>query len=75
MSCREVLAVLSDFVDGDLGAQTKERVMAHVGGCDVCERFGNEFAKMIAAVRAELREAESLAPDVEARLQTKLRGI
>jgi anti-sigma factor RsiW len=58
LRCTEVLARLSDYVDGELAPDELTRVKAHVAGCDVCERFGGRFA----AVVRGLREAEP--PDV-----------
>ncbi|MEM1413266.1 MAG: anti-sigma factor [Myxococcota bacterium] len=61
--CDMVLAVLSDYLDGDLDAATRERVEAHVAGCPECERFGAGFGAM---VRSLARKDEGLD---EARVQ------
>lgn len=74
ISCREVLSVLSDFLDGELDNATRESVVAHVSGCDVCERFGGEFTRMIEAVRRRLREPADLEADVESRLKKRISG-
>ena len=50
LSCSEVLARLSDYVDGDVSAAEKRQIDAHLQGCDHCERFGGEFAGMVAAL-------------------------
>ncbi len=73
LSCREVLARLSDLVDGELPPGELRSVREHVAGCDWCERFGGRFAGLVRALRREMAEPEPLAPDVEARLVERLR--
>jgi anti-sigma factor RsiW len=73
--CFDVLARLSDFVDGELAQAERERVEAHLRGCDECTRFGGEFGWMVRAMRRALGAATgSLPPDVDARLKHKLPG-
>jgi len=54
MRCRDVLAVLSDYVDDDLGPTDRVRVESHLRGCAVCERFGGRFAAVVHDVRERL---------------------
>ena len=70
--CEDVLAVLSDLVDGELGSEVRDRVRVHLAGCDECSRFGEEFARVIRALREGLGPAEGLGPNVEARLASRL---
>lgn len=70
--CGEVLARLSEYVDGELAPDQKERVDAHLRGCDVCERFGGEFAAKVAALRRQLREAAPVDDAVAERLRRRL---
>lgn len=72
MMCGEVLAVLSEFLDGELDAARRGQVLAHLRGCDWCEKFGGRFAGVIASLRIGLREPEQLQPDVAARLRDRL---
>ncbi len=51
LACSEVLALLSDFIDGDLPLDRRREVEVHLAGCDVCERFGARFATAVAALR------------------------
>jgi anti-sigma factor RsiW len=51
MRCGEVLAELSDYLDGDLTKARSAQVEAHLHGCDVCERFGSAFASAIQTLR------------------------
>ena len=54
LSCAQVLAVLSDYLDGDLPAERRAQVEAHLRGCDGCARFGGEFRATIQALREHL---------------------
>lgn len=72
VTCREVLADLSAFVDGELAEDRVAVVRAHLAGCDNCERFGGEFAAVVRGLRALLAQAPPLAPAVAARLRERL---
>ena len=49
--CGAVLALLSDYLDGDISEEDRRRVEAHVAGCNVCERFGVRFATAVQTLR------------------------
>ncbi len=70
LRCSEVIARLSDFVDGELPATDLARMKEHVAGCDVCERFGGGFAAVVAALRKA--EPAELDPNVAERLMNAL---
>lgn len=71
LRCREVLALLADYVDGELDGPTTDRVNEHLRGCDACEKFGGEYGELVARLRAGLGVAE---PDrgARARLDARL---
>jgi anti-sigma factor RsiW len=69
LRCSDVLARLSDYVDGELDAAERERVDAHLAGCDVCERFGGAFAETVGA----LRRALGASPPVDSAIAERLR--
>lgn len=48
--CTEVLARLSDYLDGELTAEARHAVEIHVAGCDNCRRFGGDVGAMVAAL-------------------------
>lgn len=73
LTCGEVLAVLSDFLDGELEPVRREQIVGHIRGCDWCERFGGRFAAIIESLRATLSNAEPLPSDVASRLRNRLR--
>ena len=69
LRCSEVLAHLSDFIDGELSAELKAKVLAHLAGCPDCERFGGEFAKVVATAKARLTAADELPAELRNRLE------
>ncbi|HSP34629.1 MAG TPA: zf-HC2 domain-containing protein [Thermoanaerobaculia bacterium] len=72
MTCVEVLAVLSDFVDGQLDAGVRDRVVEHLRGCDWCETFGGRFSSIVVALRRDLHNAAPLSRELLARLRARL---
>ncbi len=73
MSCGDILAVLSDYIDGTLDVRTRSAVDEHLRGCDWCEHFGGRFAEVVQTLRQQLGEPEPLPPDIAARLRERLR--
>ncbi len=74
MTCGEILAVLSDFLDGDLDAPRQQHVIEHLRGCDWCERFGGSFSEIVGSLRRELAEPAPLSAEVAARLRSRIAG-
>ena len=69
MRCGEVLAELSDYLDGDLDPARRAQVEAHLQGCEACERFGSDFMTAVYA----LRRAQPMGdPSVFVRLKIAL---
>jgi len=72
MRCGEVLAELSDYLDGDLEGERRAQVEAHLHGCDVCERFGSSFSAVLQALRQSSLSPTAEEPAVYERLQARL---
>lgn len=72
LTCAEVLADLSPYLDGDLPPGRRGQIEAHVSECQACAAFGQAFGGMIAAVRARLREPEPVPAEIADRLKTAL---
>ncbi len=70
--CIEVLELLSDYLDGDVSQEVKERIEAHLRGCDQCERFGGQVSSIVKSLREQLKEPEPLDEGVVKRLQDRL---
>ena len=67
--CGEVLAVLSDFVDGAIDPGLRSRIEEHLRGCDTCERFGGVFASTVRALRERLSAPDALDEATRERLR------
>lgn len=74
LTCSEVLADLSAYLDGELAPARAGMIEAHVGECQACATFGADFSRLLAAVRARMAAPETLPTDVEARLAAVLRS-
>jgi anti-sigma factor RsiW len=70
--CLEVLAYLSDYLDGELSDELRARVEAHVADCDWCERFGGKFSSTVSDLRRLLREPEPADDETADRLLRRL---
>ena len=60
--CSEVLARLSDYLDGELPAPERAQVEQHLRGCEACTRFGGELSRTIGALRHHLLSAQAPLP-------------
>jgi anti-sigma factor (TIGR02949 family) len=72
LSCSEVLARLSDYVDDELAAAERARVEAHLAECDGCARFGGEFAATVGALHAHFAGAARVPEHLRERLRRAL---
>lgn len=70
--CREVLAMLSEYLDDELGPGARARLEAHLAECDTCERFGGLFAATVRRLRQALAEPPLPDPAVAERLSRRL---
>ncbi len=71
LSCSQVLASLTEYLDGELAPDARAALEAHVSACEHCARFGGVFAAAVRGLRERLGAA-TLATDVGARLKTQL---
>lgn len=60
-SCRELFDLLSEYVDGELPADTCEEIEAHMQGCSPCIQFLDSFKSSIRLTR-EFHPREELGP-------------
>jgi anti-sigma factor (TIGR02949 family) len=70
--CHDVLAKLSDYLDGDLPAPDRAQVEEHLRGCDACARFGGAFAATIRTLREHLLADEAGPEHLRERLRAAL---
>ncbi len=73
MRCSEVLALLSEYVDGDLDSVAVGRIEAHLTGCPNCERFGRNFGSMVIMLRKQAEAFPSEEVDTVSQLLRFLR--
>jgi anti-sigma factor (TIGR02949 family) len=74
LSCFEVLARLSDYLDGELDDAGRRQVEVHLRGCEECTRFGGEFGQVVSALKQRLGAEEDVPEGVAERLEQALRG-
>jgi len=71
--CREVLDLLTDYVEERLDPATRLRLEAHFEDCAPCENFLNNYRHSIRLV-GELGEELSIPPEMEERLRRFLKS-
>jgi anti-sigma factor RsiW len=71
LRCADVLELLARFLDGSLDDETRRAVIAHLGGCERCERFGAMYSALVKKIRTMARSDEP-DPAVLSRLRTRL---
>ena len=52
MSCQELVELLTEYLDGTLGAHDRARLEAHLPVCDDCREYLGQFKLTIALLRA-----------------------
>lgn len=69
--CREVVELVTAYLEGALAAEERARFEAHIGACPHCARYLEQFRQTIAAT-GRLREAD-LAPEAKDALLSAFR--
>ena len=72
LRCSEVLARLSDYIDGELGAAEVKDVEEHLLSCPNCERFGKNFGSMVVSLRSRPETAHPVDSELVTRLLAQL---
>ena len=60
-NCQEIFALLSEYLDAELPAQTCEEIQAHLSGCAPCIEFLESLKRTIRLCR-DYQTGESPAP-------------
>lgn len=68
MNCEELLAVLQDFVGGELVIEQRRTVEVHITGCERCDILVHSYTHTIRVARV-LPKCGPLPAEVEARLR------
>lgn len=69
ISCREVVELITDYLDGALAPEQAERVRVHLEQCDPCIRYVEQLRMTGHLAAAATRDLE-LHPDRDALLAT-----
>jgi anti-sigma factor RsiW len=72
MTCRELVEVVSDYLEGRLPADDTRRLEEHLGECPFCMEYIDQMRQTIAAL-GELTE-DSLSPETRGELLEAFRG-
>jgi anti-sigma factor RsiW len=72
MSCRELIEVVTDYIEGTMAAQDRARFEEHLGTCPYCVTYLEQMRETIDSL-GELSE-ESLDPDARDELLEAFRG-
>ena len=59
MTCRQVVELLNDYLEGTLPAADRQRLEEHLAGCDACTAF---LAQLRTSRRVVARLAEEEVP-------------
>jgi anti-sigma factor (TIGR02949 family) len=69
--CRNLLASLSEYVDGELGEELCAEIERHMAGCENCQIVVDTLRKTIYLYKAASSQPE-IPPDVRKRLFLRL---
>jgi anti-sigma factor RsiW len=72
MACNELADVVTEYLEGTLGDENRQRLEAHLAECSYCVEYVEQFRETIAAT-GELT-LESIAPERRAELLEAFRG-
>lgn len=72
MTCKELVGVVSDYLEGRLAADAKRRLEEHLGECPYCVEYIDQMRQTIAAL-GEL-SVDSLSPETRGQLLEAFRG-
>jgi anti-sigma factor (TIGR02949 family) len=63
-NCKELFALLSEYLDEELPADTCEQIRLHIAGCPPCVEFVNSLQRSVQLVRGySAGEAPGPLPD------------
>jgi anti-sigma factor RsiW len=73
MDCNELVELVTDYLDGALDADTKARFESHLGDCDGCENYLQQFRETVQTV-GKIR-GDELDPAFRSRLLTAFKDF
>jgi anti-sigma factor RsiW len=72
MSCKELVEVITEYLEGSLFAEDRGRFERHLAGCDGCQAYLDQMRETISALGH--LPPESLSPEAERALVEAFRG-
>jgi len=74
-SCRELVEVVTDYLDGAVSSRDRSRIEAHLRICEGCERYLDQIREVI-RLSGRLREQdlEAMAPEARQELLVAFRA-
>ncbi len=72
MNCKELVDVITEYLEGTLPADDRARFERHIAGCDGCQAYLDQMRMTIRALGH--LPPESLSPEAERRLLDAFRG-
>jgi anti-sigma factor RsiW len=72
MACEELVAVLSDYLDGSLAPDDRRRLEAHLDECPYCVNYVVQMRETVDAIGGV--SLESLAPERQEEVLEAFRG-
>jgi anti-sigma factor RsiW len=72
MTCKELVEVITEYLEGTLPAVDGARFERHLAGCDGCQAYLDQMRQTIAALGH--LPPESLSPEAETKLLEAFRG-
>lgn len=58
LSCKQLLASISDYVEGDIGPELCQEIERHIAGCEHCRVVVDTLNKTITLYHASAHESE-----------------
>jgi anti-sigma factor RsiW len=71
LSCRELVELVSDYLEGALPANQHSRFEAHIGGCEHCAAYLRQMRETLALLGA--LPADALSREAEDELRVAFR--
>jgi anti-sigma factor RsiW len=72
MSCKELVEVITEYLEGTLAAEDRAAFERHLAGCDGCTAYFDQMRQTISALGK--LPPESLSPEAERNLLAAFRG-
>ena len=70
--CRELFALLSEYLDGELPADSCEHIRAHIAGCPPCVEFVNSLRRSVELLHGH--RSAATPPPLPEQLRNALRA-